>query len=155
MSFSYFDRPNRIPWPPLILITACILSFLIERKLPLSFLFTGHIFIGFIITALGLLIDIVALNALKKGKTTFLPNKKTTHLITTGIFSYSRNPIYVANIILLIGLGFMLGSYWYFVAAVITFFLLRSFAVLREEKHLSEQFGDKYREYMKRTRRWL
>jgi len=76
-------------------------------------------------------------------------------LVTDGMFSHCRNPLYVGNIILLVGLGIMANSVL-FAIAVLPLFLITYMAIVRaEEAYLLDKFGDAYREYMHEVNRWV
>lgn len=76
-------------------------------------------------------------------------------LVTTGIFSHSRNPLYLGNILILLGLGVMADSI-VFCCMIFPLFLVFYQAIVRaEEEYLLNRFGDEYREYMRTVNRWL
>jgi hypothetical protein len=76
------------------------------------------------------------------------------HLVTTGPFAYCRNPMYLGHIIFLVGLAFTLQSMLAALIAVATA-LWFQFRVQRDEKRLLERFGQPYRDYTARVRRWI
>jgi protein-S-isoprenylcysteine O-methyltransferase Ste14 len=98
---------------------------------------------------------ITAFGAMAWAKTTLNPNGIPAHLITTGPFSVSRNPIYLANTLLLIGTGLVGGMAWFLLLAFAASFATSKLAIEREEKVLAEKFGKKFRDYAKRVRRWI
>ncbi|MDB5765019.1 MAG: isoprenylcysteine carboxyl methyltransferase [Herminiimonas sp.] len=75
-------------------------------------------------------------------------------LVTTGIFAYTRNPMYMGHIIFLIGMALSLHSLLAALLAISTvvFFQPR---VLRDERRLIERFGEPYVAYMKKVKRWV
>ncbi len=87
--------------------------------------------------------------------TTILPNKAASHLATNGPFKWSRNPIYVADIIIISGVGLATGNPWQIITAAITIFVIEEFAIKREEIHLKAKFGQDWNEYSKKVRRWV
>ena len=90
-----------------------------------------------------------------RGKTTILPNQKSENLVSTGVFRFSRNPIYVANVILIIGFALRWSNAWLLVLAPLAGLATQELAIKREEAHLTAQFGEAYTNYKKRVRRWL
>jgi protein-S-isoprenylcysteine O-methyltransferase Ste14 len=96
-----------------------------------------------------------AIRAMKQARTTLNPNGVPDHLVTGGAFAVSRNPIYLANTLLLIGVGLIAGIPWFLLFAFIAAVATQKLAVEREEKVLSARFGKKYRDYAKRVRRWI
>ena len=84
-----------------------------------------------------------------------MPNRPATALITSGPFALSRNPIYVANTLLVGGLGLAFGIGWLVIAALLGALLTRKLAIAREEHHLAARFGAEWQAYAARTPRWL
>lgn len=88
-------------------------------------------------------------------RTTLHPFREPSQLVTTGCFAWSRNPMYTGLVLSLLGAALMLGSLSP-VACVPPFvWLLRHRFIAHEEGALEEQFGDAYRHYRLRVRRWL
>jgi protein-S-isoprenylcysteine O-methyltransferase Ste14 len=150
------DRPNAIPWPPMIYLGAAIVGVLAQRLIPLPW-FGGELVkvLGAALAVAAIALDLATFAAFRKHKTTILPHRGATTLITTGPFAWSRNPIYLSNTALVFGAGLFFGNLWLvvmtFVAAVIT----QKLAIEREEKHLSAKFGAAWEGYAARVRRWV
>lgn len=94
-------------------------------------------------------------STLKRHKTTIHPTKAASQLAVDGPFAISRNPIYLGNILICIGLGFVVGSRWYLLAAAIMFVLLSELVIKREEQHLEANFPQAWETYKNKVRRWL
>jgi len=94
-------------------------------------------------------------STLKRHKTTIHPTKAASQLAVDGPFAISRNPIYVGNILICLGMGFLIGSRWYLFAAAIMFVLLSELVIKREEKHLEVNFPQAWETYKNKVRRWL
>lgn len=92
---------------------------------------------------------------LARAKTTVRPDRGVSVLVTTGPFRYARNPIYAGDVMLLLGLAQLSLNIWFVILAVAFAFLVRRLAILPEERHLEARFGDAYRAYKDRTRRWI
>ena len=90
-----------------------------------------------------------------RAHTNILPHRAGGHLGTAGVFAISRNPIYLGNTLLLIGLALALGRPWLLVTAVISVLLVDRLAIRREEQHLTARFGDAFTTYKKRVPRWF
>lgn len=155
----YDKRPNTFPWPPVIYAAAILVGALSGYVLPTpwplpplsDFLFG----IGFLLVAIALAIDFYAMRTMHLKKTTIMPNKAAEHLVSTGPFAVSRNPIYLANTMLTIGAGLMSGIIWFLPLAFIAAFATQKLAIEREEAHLSAKFGKNWRDYAKKVRRWF
>ena len=84
-----------------------------------------------------------------------MPTSPTTTVVETGVFRYSRNPIYLALTVALVALGFVFASGWFLVVAPAAVFAVTRLAIAREEAYLARKFGAPYLAYMARVRRWL
>ena len=79
----------------------------------------------------------------------------TRALVTTGIHGWSRNPIYLGMFLIYIGIGLVVRSPWILILTVLLAVTMRYGVVAREETYLERRFGDAYRDYKARVRRWL
>lgn len=152
-------RAGRIPWPPLIYLAAIAAAILLGLAYPLPWIGTplGDILfaIGWLLVAGFLAMTLGAIRALGKAGTTVLPTREAEALVTSGPFAISRNPIYLGNTMLLAGIGFITGSVWFLILAIVAGFLTQKLAIEPEEKHMAARFGKKYRDYRKKVRRWF
>ncbi|WP_246728734.1 isoprenylcysteine carboxylmethyltransferase family protein [Methylosinus sp. RM1] len=151
------DPPSRIPWPPLLLLTAIAGGALLDALLPLS---EGAWppslrVVGGLIVALALANDLWCASLMRRQGTTLRPDRPVSSLVTAGPYQWSRNPIYVANVALVVGLGLALGSVWMLLLAPAMGFLLQRLAIEPEERHLSQRFGAEFDAYAAKVRRWL
>jgi protein-S-isoprenylcysteine O-methyltransferase Ste14 len=89
------------------------------------------------------------------GKGTLAPWDPPKHLVVSGPYRVSRNPMYIGVALILIGwaAGFGMRGLWYYAAAVIVMFHLR--VVLGEEPWQARTFGEEWERYKTRVRRWL
>jgi protein-S-isoprenylcysteine O-methyltransferase Ste14 len=81
-------------------------------------------------------------------------NKPTTMLVTKGPFRFTRNPLYLALLMFYLGIAILVNSLWFFPFLLLMFFLFNKTA-RKEESYLEDRFGDTYRKYKNRVRRWL
>ena len=93
--------------------------------------------------------------ALRRHGTTIMPNAGTQVLATAGIYGLSRNPIYLGNTIALLGIALALRWSWLLLLVPVTMAAVGALAIAREERHLELRFGDAYRVYKARVRRWI
>jgi protein-S-isoprenylcysteine O-methyltransferase Ste14 len=84
-----------------------------------------------------------------------IPVRPATALITEGPFRFTRNPLYLSLALLYLGIALGLGVLWPIVLLPALMLLVQQLVVLREEAYLESRFGDAYRTYRKRVRRWL
>jgi protein-S-isoprenylcysteine O-methyltransferase Ste14 len=82
-------------------------------------------------------------------------NQPVRALVTTGIHRWSRNPIYIGMFFIYIGIGVAARSPWVLVLTAPLAVIVRYGVVAREEAYLERRFGDAYRDYKARVRRWL
>ncbi|KIQ96559.1 putative protein-S-isoprenylcysteine methyltransferase [Lysobacter sp. A03] len=75
--------------------------------------------------------------------------------MTSGVFALSRNPIYLGNTLLLLGLALALHWPWLLVTALVAAVSVNQLAIKREERHLAARFGPVFAEYSQRVPRWF
>ena len=152
-------KPGVLPLPPLIYVAAIAISIILHYAYPLPWLSSP---LSDILFAAGWLVLLgvaallfTAIRTMTRAKTTLNPNATPDHLVTSGPFAVTRNPMYLANTLLMIGVGMISGITWFLPIAVIAAFLTQKVSIEREEKMLTEKFGKRYRDYAKRVRRWI
>ncbi|MGH0033308.1 MAG: methyltransferase family protein [Myxococcota bacterium] len=103
----------------------------------------------------GCALVVVAAGRFRRASTTLRPYEEPARLVTDGLHAWSRNPMYLGLAVSMVGAFVMLGSAS--PAAVVLFFFwwIRTRYVAFEERAMEERFGDAYREYARRVRRWL
>ena len=157
-------RPNTVPWPPIILVTAVITGWLLGTWLPAiaTLQMTGHfplgqlqIWLGWLLVAMSIAMDIWVLVIFKDHNTNIRPDRPAENLVTSGPFAWSRNPIYLGNVAIVFGLALARGSVWYVILVPMTFLLIQELAIKREEAHIAVRFEDAWTAYASRVRRWL
>lgn len=151
--------PARMPWPP-ILIAGTILAGLALDRLSGGAMkslvdFPGAPILGGVIVALALANEIWCAMTLARHKTTIMPHRAASALATEGPFRWSRNPIYVSHVAVVLGVGLLIGSPFAMLLTPLLAVGLHKLSIEPEERHLLGKFGDAYRAYMARTRRWL
>ena len=148
-----------LPWPPLIYLAAIAIAAALGIVYPLPWIGGLLADLLFVIGGLVLLAVIAlwftAFRTMVSAKTPINPNGIPTHLVTTGPFSVSRNPIYLANSLLLIGIGLVGGLAWFLLLTFAASYAVSKLAIEREEKLLAAKFGKRYRDYEKKVRRWI
>ncbi len=150
------EPPSRVPWPPLLFISVIIGGRLLGHFAPLPLVpqELAHV-AGALLVSLGLANDIWCAVTLRRNKTTILPHRPVSTLVTSGPFRYSRNPIYISELALTLGLGLLLRSPWMIFLTPLLFFALVKLAIEPEERHLERKFGTRYQQYVAHTPRWL
>ena len=110
---------------------------------------------GIALVMLGMLVILMCALRFRRVDTTIKPFKESTTLIVTGLFRYSRNPIYVGMVMMLVGVWIGLRTLTGFFVIPIFIWLIQKKFIVREEEMLREKFGESYAEYQRRVRRWL
>lgn len=150
---------SRIPWPPVIYLSGIALSLVLHAVFPLPWLGSPMsdilVAVGWLALLAFAALMFTAIRTMTKARTPINPNRQPEHLVTEGPFGITRNPIYLADTLLLIGLGLVAGIAWFLPIALIAAFVTRKIAIDREEKWLYEKFGKRYRDYAQRVRRWI
>lgn len=161
MTTAYEDPvppPATRPWPPILLaaiiVGAIALGYLAPIVWPGVHDTAGHI-AGLGLGVAGLALFAWAAWTLRCHGTTILPDKAADVLVTDGPFRFRRNPIYIAHVLILLGIAELTQNIWFAILAVPYIPLVTWLAVLPEERHLEARFGEAYRAYKARTRRWI
>lgn len=139
-----------------ILLFFLILGFLLGWIFPLRFLpnILGHI-VGVIMVVIALSIGGSALMAMRKAHTSPNTNRPAATLVDSGVFRYCRNPIYLSMFLLYLAIAAFVNVVWLLLFFPIMFSLVDKMVVVREENYLERRFGDDYRRYRARVRRWV
>ena len=95
--------------------------------------------------------------AFRRAKTTINPLRpaNASSLVTSGIYRFTRNPMYLGLLLLLLGWSVYLSSVFVFVGPVLLVLYLGRFQIAPEERVLAAKFGEAYLDYRSRVRRWL
>ena len=96
-----------------------------------------------------------AVRRIWRARSSVLPHRATTVLVTTGPFRITRNPLYLAMGLLLAGVAFTVNSLMMLLVIVPWTVVMRHGVIAREERYLEGKFGEDYRAYCRRVRRWL
>ena len=156
MSPSSIKPPNSIPWPPLIYLIVILAAIGLKRFWPLGLGGFGLVrLVGCCLAALALAFDFWAMLTMFRHGTNILPHRAANHLVVDGPFAISRNPIYVGNTGVLIGLALGLDNVWLLILAPIAAKFVEILAIQREEAHLQALFGTVWTNYSARVPRWL
>jgi protein-S-isoprenylcysteine O-methyltransferase Ste14 len=111
--------------------------------------------IGFAFVVAGFLSGVAAFMEFRRARTTVDPHGSVTSIISSGIYRFTRNPIYLGFVLMLIGLPLNSGTYWGIVLAPVFIHLMNRLVIEREEAYLEKKFGAVYTSYKSRVRRWL
>ena len=152
------DRPSTVPWPPIVLVTVIIAAIALNYLAPVSWPGlddTPARIIGRGIGIIGIILLLWAILTLRRHGTTVLPDVGATSLVTSGPYWRYRNPIYLADAMILLGAAELTKNVWLVAAAAVFAALVTWLAILPEERHLERRFGQAYLDYKKKSRRWI
>jgi protein-S-isoprenylcysteine O-methyltransferase Ste14 len=153
-----YDRPNTslMVHPPIVALAFILLAYFLGRVLPFPFVALPFLrYIGLTMAFIGLLLGIAAFIEFQKAQTTLDPHGSTKQLVTSGIYRFTRNPIYLGFLLVVVGFPLYLGLYWGIIVAPVFIFLMNHLVIQHEEAYLEKKFGETYGDYRSRVRRWL
>ncbi len=148
--------------PPLLFLAALLLGFVIDHLLTLPFPvarigplhWTSAIIAGCLIL-IGLSVFAASTRNFADAGTPVQGTRPTRALVTTGIHGWSRNPIYVGMFLVYVGIGLAVRGPWILILVLPLAIVMRYGVVAREEAYLERRFGEAYRAYKARVRRWV
>jgi protein-S-isoprenylcysteine O-methyltransferase Ste14 len=153
------DNPGVIAPPPLIFLSGLLLGGIVQWFYPLYIFPPEYLFVarssGVLLIIFGLGIIFAAKMKMQKANTNIEPWKPTNAIISDGIYSYSRNPIYVAMVLIYLGVTFVFNAVWFLPFLILVLMAMQYGVILREERYLQEKFGKNYSDYKKKVRRWI
>jgi len=151
------DTANVIIRPPNAWAVAVLAGLAINWLMPLPFVpaAVSAGWLGAIVFALALALVAWAIAIITRAGSNVPTNLPTTSIVDTGPYRFTRNPIYLSMVLGLIGLAIAFNSLWLLLTLVPFALVIRYGVVAREEAYLERKFGDVYRGYRARVRRWL
>jgi protein-S-isoprenylcysteine O-methyltransferase Ste14 len=145
--------------PPLVyfgfLLTGLLLDRLSERVpdfIPVSawIMIAG----GFAALA-GIFFMVAGSSRFKKLGNNLEPWKHANQIVSSGIYRFTRNPMYLGMALAYLGLALLFRSSWAVIVLPVAILVIRTQVIAREERYLAAKFGDEYLDYKARVRRWL
>lgn len=150
MSFA-----KMLDMPPLWLLCFAVVLWGLGQTAPIP-LESGLVHgIGTGLVALGIGLIVVAAVQFRRHGTTIIPHQTASHLLTSGLFAYSRNPIYLADAVILAGLALRWDIAHGLVLVPVFMWIIQTRHILPEEHRLQASFGDEFAEYARNVRRWV
>jgi protein-S-isoprenylcysteine O-methyltransferase Ste14 len=154
------ERPNALPWPPILYLAAIAVAVLLNWTVPAAAIAPEGLLAllkvkGALWLAIGAALDIWAMVTMSRARANILPHRAATALVTNGPFHYLRNPIYLGNTVMMIGAALAFGNLWLIPAGLLAAVAVHHLAIVREEAHLAAKFGAAWMAYAAKTPRWL
>jgi protein-S-isoprenylcysteine O-methyltransferase Ste14 len=145
--------------PPVAVLLLCAVPmWFVGKRLPSpGFKFYGQGALAVLVLAVGIAIGLAAIRVFRRNATTVNPMtpEKASQVVTTGVFGFTRNPMYLALALVLVAWTIFLGSLaaGLGVAAFVAYMTM--FQIIPEERILASKFGARYDEYCRSVRRWI
>lgn len=135
----------------------CVLIIFLSKSIFPSFVFSYKLQLGIFVSTIGFLLLIISIKSFIDNKTTINPLnlKKSTYLVTSGVFRFSRNPMYLGMLLFLLGTAIILNIIGGLIISILFIFYMNFFQIIPEENALQNLFGKNYRNYRKTVRRWI
>lgn len=150
------DGPGIRVIPPLLYLAAFLIGYGLERLWPLTEVsWPWNAGAGVVLICLSVLMVSPAMVRFRRAATPFDVRKPATALVTDGPYRYSRNPGYLALTLLYLGGALLVESVWVLILLAPTLVVMTHAVIKKEEEHLEAQFGEAYRQYKVKIRRWL
>ena len=144
--------------PPLIYVGGIVVGWLLNRWRAITITAgssTGRLMVGAIFVAIYLILFGAAFIGFRRARTTLIPNRPASAVVTSGIYGITRNPMYVSLIALYLGVTLFINSWWPVFLLPLVILLVDRTVIAREERYLIQAFPAEYGAYRERVRRWL
>lgn len=149
------ELPKIVTRPPHLLLLALMAGITLDWLLTSYDGMSAIGVIGFLLFVGAIATVKWSFNTMEAAGTTVPTDTPVDAIVKDGPYQYSRNPIYTAFLFGFIGLSFMANSLWMFLMVIPLFFALALGVIIPEEEYLLQTFGEDYKEYKKKVRRWL
>jgi len=144
--------------PPLVFLAVLAVGLVLDWLLPLTIPGTGGVplrLTSAVLLLAGLGVTAWAGASMHRARTTVSPWAAVSALVTAGPFRFTRNPIYLGDLLFYLGVSLWVGSWWPVLLLPLVFLAMQRLVIGPEERYLSARFGADYTAYRARVRRWL
>ena len=145
--------------PPLLFVLGLGAGWLLHRARPLLLLPADFRAVGVVLGWTGILLWAGltgwAMATFRRARTAIFPNRPATGVVREGPYRFTRNPMYLALVLLYVGVSLLMNSGWALLLLPLVLALLYVSVIRREERYLTAAFGAEYEAYRTRVRRWL
>ena len=154
------DNPQLPVLPPVLPLAALIAAVALDWLLPLHFLmapvaFNLQVIVGVLLAAGAIWLAVTARRLFDREGTNTIPTQPALKIVTSGPYRFTRNPMYLGMILLLLGVSLIFSLEWGVILTPVLWLVLDRLIVVREEAYLRRKFGTEYEALLNRTRRWL
>lgn len=141
--------------PPIVLLAAIALGVVLNLIWPFRFIPSALVLAGPVVVFAAVLLFLLSLREFRSHGTSVRGTERTTMVVRTGPYRFSRNPIYLAFVLFILGLSLWLNDLWLLVTLVAFAGFISIMIIPREERFLERNFQPQYSEYKAAVRRWL
>ncbi|MDG1438225.1 MAG: isoprenylcysteine carboxylmethyltransferase family protein [Emcibacteraceae bacterium] len=142
--------------PPVFYIVAALIGVGIDYLFPLSFGSDAMLeTAGIIIFLLGLIIAVLSFKIFASNKQSPSVHASASKIYQSGVYAYSRNPIYLGITLWLVAAALYFDNVWLLIITVPLILFMNKAVIEKEEAYLTSKFGDDYLSYKKKVRRWI
>lgn len=142
--------------PPLLFLVVLVVLLFVDRLVPLPLPGGAvRVALGVVLVALGLGLMVWAGRVMLGSHTTVNPWGSVSALVTGGPFRFTRNPIYLADLLVYLGVAGWVGTWWPLFAVPLLVVAAQWLVIGPEERYLTQRFGADYTAYRQRVRRWV
>jgi len=148
---------RKILLPP-VMLALCLISLVGVNYFNIAgiILFSAPVtYAGYGVILLGIFLPIWGAHLFRQHETNILPYKDPDHIVTSGPFGFSRNPMYLGMLLVLFGVALMYGTALGFIFPLAYFCVANWWYIPYEESRMTEAFGEKFIAYQAKVRRWL
>ena len=148
----------KIPRPPPLLLTLILAVSMLGLDWAFPYfraIYPPFVNFGFVPIGLGVLLILIAAGLFKWRKTTINPFGEPAVVVREGVYRFSRNPMYLGMLLVLIGTGIWVGNILALLLAPVFVWIMTRWYILREEQLMESRFGEQYRAYRRQVRRWI
>jgi protein-S-isoprenylcysteine O-methyltransferase Ste14 len=150
------DSPGVLVWPPVLYGGALVLGLLLDWLVPLERLpALPARLLGVVCLVVGAGVAHSGEKVMHRAGTNVRPDLPTTALVTEGPFRRTRNPLYLGLTLMYAGIALLIPGTWTLLLLIPVLLVMRWGVIAREERYLEGKFGEPYRDYLSRVRRWL
>ncbi len=141
--------------PPIIFLGAILLGVALNQAWPLHFMPRKFGLLGPFVTASAVLLFLFSYREFRRAGTSIRGSTRSTTIVRTGPYRFSRNPIYLAFVMLVLGLSVWLNNAWLLAMLILAVGVIAMVVIPREERFLERNFKDEYSKYEAGVRRWF
>lgn len=158
LNISRRDHAGVYVPPPMIYVATFFLSIGLQQIIPIPFAWlateASHT-AGWIMLSAALMFLLPAFWRFAVSRNTLITVKPARSLQTAGIYALTRNPMYLALLVMYTAIAFFKGNTWTFLLVVPLMLVVQSYVIRKEEQYLQREFGEEFTRYKSNVRRWL